>query len=68
MVQVTIIKRMNMESERNLMTTTEAARYLGLKPSYLYKMMMRRAIPYYKPATSREENFASSPRKTLTLG
>ena len=38
-----------MESERNLLTTTEAARYLGLKPSYLYKMMMRRAIPYYKP-------------------
>lgn len=38
-----------MESERNLMTTTEAARYLGLKPSYLYKMMMRRTIPYYKP-------------------
>lgn len=34
-----------MESERNLMTTTEAARYLGLNPSYLYKMMMRRAIP-----------------------
>ncbi len=42
-------KRMYMENERNLMTTTEAARYLGLKPSYLYKMMMRRAIPYYKP-------------------
>ncbi len=38
-----------MEKERNLMTTTEAARYLGLKPSYLYKMMMRCAIPYYKP-------------------
>lgn len=38
-----------MENERNLMTTTEAARYLGLKPSYLYKMMMRHAIPYYKP-------------------
>ena len=49
MVQATIIKRMDMKSERNLMTTTEAARYLGLKPSYLYKMMMRRAIPYYKP-------------------
>ena len=40
---------MNMESERNLMTTTEAAKYLGLRPSYLYKLMMRRAIPYYKP-------------------
>ena len=26
-----------MESERNLMNTTEAARYLGVKPSYLYK-------------------------------
>ena len=36
---------MNMESERNLMTTTEAAKYLGLRPSYLYKLMMRRAIP-----------------------
>ena len=39
----------NMEAERNLLTTTEAAKYLGLKPSYLYKLMMRRAIPYYKP-------------------
>lgn len=38
-----------MDNERNLMTATEAARYLGLKPSYLYKLMMRRAIPYYKP-------------------
>ncbi len=38
-----------MERERNLLTNPEAARYLGLKPSYLYKMMMRRAIPYYKP-------------------
>lgn len=38
-----------MKTERNLLTTTEAAKYLGLKPSYLYKLMMRRAIPYYKP-------------------
>ena len=53
-----------MESERNLMTATEAARYLGLKPSYLYKMMMRRAIPYYKPGGK----LCFSPRKTLTLG
>ena len=36
-------------SERGLLTTTEAAHYLSVKPSYLYKMMMRRAIPYYKP-------------------
>lgn len=31
------------------MTTEEAAAYLGLKKSYLHKLMMRRAIPYYKP-------------------
>lgn len=36
-------------NEFGLLTTTEAAHYLGVKPSYLYKMMMRRAIPYYKP-------------------
>lgn len=47
--QGTEFKQNGMDNERNLMTTTEAARYLGLKPSYLYKMMMRRAIPYYKP-------------------
>ncbi len=40
---------MCMEKERNLMTTEEAAGYLGVKRSYLYKLMMRRAIPYSKP-------------------
>lgn len=39
-----------MNNERNLMTTSEASRYLGLKQSYLYKLMMRRAIPYFKPS------------------
>lgn len=39
----------NSTNERGLLTTTEAAQYLGVRPSYLYKMMMRRAIPYYKP-------------------
>lgn len=32
-----------------LLTTAEAAIYLGLKKSYLHKLMMRRAIPYFKP-------------------
>ena len=32
-----------------LLTTAEAAAYLGLKTSYLHKLMMRHAIPYYKP-------------------
>jgi len=39
-----------MENIKNpLMTTAQAAAYLGLKTSYLHKLMMRRAIPYYKP-------------------
>ena len=42
-------KEKDSTNERVLLTTTEAAHYLGVKPSYLYKMMMRRVIPYYKP-------------------
>ena len=39
-----------MENVKNpLLTTAQAAAYLGLKTSYLHKLMMRRAIPYYKP-------------------
>ena len=34
---------------KEVLTTVEAAEYLGLKKSYLYKLMMRRQIPYYKP-------------------
>ncbi len=41
-------KEKDSTNERGLLTTVEAAHYLGVKPSYLYKMMMRRAIPYYK--------------------
>ena len=32
----------------SMLTPTEAAKYLGIKLSYLYKLMMRRVIPYYK--------------------
>ena len=35
--------------KRNLMTTAEAADYLGVKKSYLNKLMMKKVIPYYKP-------------------
>ena len=39
-----------MEKIKNpLLTTAEVAAYLGLKISYLNKLMMRHAIPYYKP-------------------
>lgn len=33
----------------SMLTPTEAAEYLGIKLSYLCKLMMRRVIPYYKP-------------------
>lgn len=38
-----------MQNDRKLLTTAEAADYLGYRPSYLYKLMMQHAIPYYKP-------------------
>lgn len=38
-----------MEEKKQLIPTAEAAKFLGLKVSYLHKLMMRRVIPYYKP-------------------
>lgn len=36
--------------KRKLLSTKEAAEYLGFKLSYFRKMMMRRTIPMYKPS------------------
>ena len=30
----------------NLLTTVEAAEYLGMKKSYLHKLMMKKEIPF----------------------
>ena len=38
-----------MEQTNQLISTVEAAKFLGIKVSYLHKLMMRRVIPYYKP-------------------
>lgn len=35
--------------QKEVLTTTEAAKYLGLSKSYLYKLTMNRQIPHYKP-------------------
>lgn len=43
-----IIKEME-ASEKDFLTVKEAAFYLNLAKGYLYKLMMRKAIPYYKP-------------------
>ncbi len=34
---------------KEVLTLEEAAQYMGLKKSYLYKLTMRREIPHYKP-------------------
>ena len=36
--------------KRKLLSTKEAAEYLGFKLSYFRKMMMRRTLPMYKPS------------------
>ena len=38
-----------MSEKKKLLSTKEAAEYCGFKLSYFRKMMMRRAIPMYKP-------------------
>ena len=34
---------------KEVLTSEEVARYMGVSRSYLYKLMMRREIPHYKP-------------------
>ena len=34
---------------KEVLTCEEAARYLGMSKSYLYKLTMRQQIPHYKP-------------------
>ena len=36
-------------NSKEVLTVDEAARYMGIAKSTLYKMMMRREIPYSKP-------------------
>lgn len=36
-------------STKEVLTSDEAARYMGISKSYLYKLTMRQQIPHYKP-------------------
>ena len=36
-------------TQKEVLTSDEAARYLGISKSYLYKLTMKQQIPYYKP-------------------
>lgn len=35
---------------KEVLTSDEAARYMGISKSWLYKMTMRKQIPHYKPS------------------
>ena len=34
---------------KEVLTSEEAARYMGISRSYLYKLTMRREVPHFKP-------------------
>lgn len=34
---------------KEVLTSDEAAKYMGISKSYLYKLTMRQQIPHYKP-------------------
>ena len=36
-------------STKEVLTSDEAAKYMGVSKSYLYKLTMRQQIPHYKP-------------------
>ena len=36
-------------SSKEVLTSDEAAKYMGVSKSYLYKLTMRQQIPHYKP-------------------
>lgn len=36
-------------TSKEVLTSEEAAKYMGISMSYLYKLTMRQQIPFYKP-------------------
>ncbi len=36
-------------TQKEILTSDEAAQYMGVSKSYLYKLTMNKAIPHYKP-------------------
>lgn len=35
--------------QKEILTSDEASKYMGISKSYLYKLTMRRQIPFYRP-------------------
>lgn len=48
MVADLIMAKLN-SYQKEILTSDEAAKYMGISKSYLYKLTMRQQIPHYKP-------------------
>ncbi len=44
-----IVTRNTIFCTKEVLTTDEASKYMGISKSYLYKLTMRQLIPHYKP-------------------
>lgn len=52
-------KKKNVQEEETFLTVAQASKFLQYQPSYIYKMIMRRELPYFKVG-SRAVRFAKS--------
>ena len=43
------LERLSIMAAKNVLTIGEAALILGLSKNYIYKLTMKKKIPYYKP-------------------
>ena len=46
---VDMVSARTLFATKEVLTSDEVARYMGVSRSYLYKLTMRREIPHYKP-------------------
>jgi excisionase family DNA binding protein len=44
-----LIKAEIVNTTKEVLTSDEAAQYMGISKSYLYKLTMKKQIPHYKP-------------------
>lgn len=44
-----MVARKILITTKDVLTTDEAAMYTGMSKAYIYKMTMRKELPYYKP-------------------
>ena len=53
-------KKETLHEEETFLTVAQASKFLGYAQSYIYKLIMRREIAYYKIGAGRAVRFAKS--------